>query len=281
VIVRVKQYCQLLTKLCIATVLLLTALSLQARERIISTDAGTTNILAAVGLQTDLVGFDVTSWNPSLAQSNIANIGYHRRLSAEGLLSLQPTLVVGNDSMGPPEVITALRSANVDLLLLPTAHDLETLKANLQQLLSALALTENTRPVLQSLQALEKQLQQQQRFSGKRMAFLLQHDGRMRLAGKGTSGSALIALMGAETVGDFEQYREVSAESLLALQPEVILVASDGLETSAATALQQRYQALALTPAGKQGMILDVNSRALVAGLSIDAVAEAVRLSTP
>ena len=51
-----------------------------------------------------LVAVDVTSNYPEEA-SLLPSIGYVRALSAEGILSLNPSIVIGEDDMGPPEVI--------------------------------------------------------------------------------------------------------------------------------------------------------------------------------
>ncbi|MGB0733410.1 MAG: ABC transporter substrate-binding protein [Pontibacterium sp.] len=72
------------------------------QERLISTDANATQILFKLGMGDKIIAVDVTSKLPAQADS-LPNVGYHRRLSGEGLLSLNPSLVIGSNHMGPPE----------------------------------------------------------------------------------------------------------------------------------------------------------------------------------
>lgn len=65
-----------------------------AAERIISAGSSVTELILALGAEQQLVGIDVTSVAPpSLA---LPKVGYHRQLSAEGLLALEPTQLLGS-----------------------------------------------------------------------------------------------------------------------------------------------------------------------------------------
>ena len=37
-------------------------------------------------------------------------VGYHRALSAEGILSLHPTAIIHDDNIGPPQVVEQIKS---------------------------------------------------------------------------------------------------------------------------------------------------------------------------
>ena len=93
-------------------------------HRIISTDASVTNLLFDFGMQDNLIAVDVTSQLPKGFKS-LPNVGYHRNLSAEGLLSLKPSIVIGSDLMGPDNVIQALNQAEVPFLQLPIAKTVD------------------------------------------------------------------------------------------------------------------------------------------------------------
>ena len=54
--------------------------------------------------------------------SEFPSVGYVRALSAEGLLSLNPTLVLGESDMGPPEVLAQVRRTGVDTVVVPEVH---------------------------------------------------------------------------------------------------------------------------------------------------------------
>lgn len=62
--------------------------------------------------------------------------------------------------------------------------------------------------------------------TNQRVAFLFSMDpSKLRLTGTGTSGEAFIDLTQAQNVADFNNYQNVSSESLLALAPDIIIVA--------------------------------------------------------
>ncbi|MDD1829549.1 ABC transporter substrate-binding protein, partial [Photobacterium sp. ZSDE20] len=69
------------------------------QPRIISAGSAVTELVLALGAEEQLVGIDVTSRFPQ--SDNLPKIGYHRNLSAEGLLALEPTTLIGSDEMGP------------------------------------------------------------------------------------------------------------------------------------------------------------------------------------
>lgn len=247
-------------------------------QRIISTDAGATDLIFSLALEQSLIAVDVTTQLPKDFKA-LPNIGYHRNLSAEGLLSLKPTAVIGSEHMGPPPVVNALQHAGVQLVRLPSARTSQQLRSNISELASALKQDEQGTLLLKYL---DKQLAtlNQQPLKGQKIAFLLSMDSaKLRLAGTGSSGVALIELLGGESVAVFKNYQTVSAESLMAMQPDIILVAGND-QATAVKELLAVNPILLHSPAGLNNDIIAVNSSTLVAGLSVAAVDEALRLVT-
>ena len=52
-------------------------------------------LILALGGEQSLVATDISSVEPK----NLPRVGYHRALSAEGILSLAPTRLIGSDEM--------------------------------------------------------------------------------------------------------------------------------------------------------------------------------------
>jgi iron complex transport system substrate-binding protein len=249
-------------------------------ERIISTDSFVTELVSALGQQERLVAIDVTSRQPP-GVDTLPNIGYHRNLSAEGLLSLRPTLVIGSQHIGPPNVVQALAAANIPLIRLPSALSLAQLESNINALALALAQPDKGSKLIRGLyetqQAVDS-LALSLSFKNKRIAFLLNMSpDKLRLAGLGTSGQAFIELLGATNVASFENYQNVSAESLLAMQADMVLVAGQSPST-AVDSLLSAHPVLAFSVAAKSKAILSIDGSTLVAGLSLAAVEEALRV---
>ncbi len=250
--------------------LLVSMLSWAEPSRVISTDARVTEMLLALGAKQQLVAVDVTSAVP-----NLPSIGYHRQLPAEGLLSLQPDLIIGSEHMGPESTLETLKRAKVDVLKLPTAAHAADLSKQLVILGQRLGRQAQAQHLTNQL-AMELDQLRAHDLQGRKVAFLLMLDStKLRVAGQNTAGHAFIEMLGGQNAVDFANYRTLSAESLIALQPEVLLVASNSKGFSMAKLLSD-LPVLNATAAAKNDHIYQVDGSTLVAGLSMGAVQQAL-----
>lgn len=246
-------------------------------QRIISADSGSTELVVAFGLQKQLIAIDVTSTQPD-TDKPLPSVGYHRNLSAEGILSMKPDLLIGSTQMGPDHVIKQLHQSPVQLIQLPVANTTEQLNTNIRTLAQQLNLPQQGDALIQQNERLLSQLQAQS-LSHEKAVFLLNMDSKLRMAGAKTGGGALISLTGAQNLADYDNYRSVSAEALVALQPSLILVSTRD-DTAGIESFLQANPLLLHTPAGQQGKIIAVDGRTIVSGgLSVSALTEAKRLS--
>src|SRR5690348_12400272 len=63
------------------------------KDRIVSVSKQMTEFLFALNQGNKIVGIDLTSSYPPETK-NITTVGYHRHLSSEGIISLNPTIVL-------------------------------------------------------------------------------------------------------------------------------------------------------------------------------------------
>lgn len=103
-------------KLLITT--LLATLSAQAiaaddiASRVVSASNPLTQIVTALGAESTLVGIDKTSHtSPSL--NKVPDIGYRLSLSSEGILALNPDLVLLAFDSGPQTVLEQIKQSSV------------------------------------------------------------------------------------------------------------------------------------------------------------------------
>jgi heme transport system substrate-binding protein len=71
-------------------------------------------IIWALGAQDKVVGVDLSTTYPPDVK-NKQTVGYHRALSAEGILSLHPTAVIHDNNIGPPPVVQQLQQLNIPM----------------------------------------------------------------------------------------------------------------------------------------------------------------------
>ncbi len=253
-----------------------------AQERIISAGSAVTELILALHAEQSLIAVDVTSQLPEDQQ--LPKIGYHRRLSAEGLLALSPTKLIGSDEMGPASVLQQLKSTGVDIEVVNTQANVDGLKARIDQIAAIL----NKPQEAQQLKSLvDKQVQSlkvnQPTNQKKKVLFLLIHEGRAaNVAGTDTTPDAIINLAGAinPAADKITAYKPLSSESMVEMQPDVILVSGRSFEKlGGPDAIIKMMPLLAATPAGQNKQIMTIDGAALVGGLGLKSLAEAKRLN--
>ena len=83
-------------------------------ERIVCIGEAYNEMIYALGAEANLVGVDYSSTYPAQIK-NLPTVGYHRALSAEGILSLHPTLILHDDNIGPDNVVRQLQALHVPM----------------------------------------------------------------------------------------------------------------------------------------------------------------------
>ncbi|HEY7160680.1 MAG TPA: ABC transporter substrate-binding protein [Acidobacteriota bacterium] len=83
-------------------------------ERLVVISEVYNEIIWALGAQDSVVGVDLSSTYPPEVKK-VQNVGYHRALSAEGILSLHPTAVLHDNNIGPPQVVQQLESLSMPM----------------------------------------------------------------------------------------------------------------------------------------------------------------------
>lgn len=248
-------------------------------ERIISVDSNATEILLALGVGPQIVAIDITS-EPLLNGQHVEKLGYHRSLSAEAILSLQPDLIVGSDHTGPAPTLKAIENAQIDFIQLNSPETIADLNNNIRQLAEALVLEDIGQQLIDDLQTLETSITSHLNGSTLKMVFLLDlNDRGLSQAGRDTVGNALIKLLDGRNISEFNGYQSVSLESILVMNPDVIMVGRRGNGAPATEQLLTRYPLLKNTSAGQTKRIISIDASKLIAGLSISAVQQANQLA--
>ncbi|MDC5705220.1 hemin ABC transporter substrate-binding protein [Vibrio europaeus] len=276
-------YKKALLKTVTALSLSLLASTSFASERIVSAGSAVTELLIALNQQEKLVAVDVTSELPGSLQ--LPKIGYHRRLSAEGLLALGPNRLIGSDEMGPETALSQLRSAGVEVDIVNTKPTPEGLLERIDGI-AALTQAEQQasklkKQVTEQIASLEKNKSQQK--SAKKVLFLLIHEGRpANVAGRDTTPNAIIELAGGinPAASQLSSYKPLSTEAMVEMQPDIILVSGRSYnKLGGADEILKKMPMLAATPAGQNKLFIQIDGHALVGGLGLKSLSEAERLS--
>ncbi|WP_167147852.1 ABC transporter substrate-binding protein [Pseudomonas sp. OTU750018] len=242
-------------------------------QRWISSGGSLSEWVVALGGESRLVGVDSTSQHPESLRA-LPSIGYQRQLAAEGMLTLRPDMLIGSEEMGPPPVLAQLRGAGVLVEMLSSKADLSSLQASLQRIGTLLGEPQRAD---QAFAAYQQRLQQQADWlvnaqhqqAAPSVLLLLGHAGGSPMAGgKDTSADWLIERAGGRNLASHSGYKAMSTEALLALDPEVVIIADRSLSGDAAReALLQQNPALAATRAARNQRLLMLDPTLLVGGL--------------
>ena len=82
------------------------------KDRIVCVSKQLTELMFALHQGDKIVGLDLTSTYPPETK-NITRVGYHRHLSAEGIISLDPTIVIHQNDVAPPEVMPQIDKVGI------------------------------------------------------------------------------------------------------------------------------------------------------------------------
>ena len=240
------------------------AVEVRSVERIVSLDGITTEILFALGVGEKVVGRDDSSYYPPEAQ-RLPSVGYQFRLSAEGILSLKPTLVIGREDVRPKEVVEQLERAGVAVVLVPATPSVEGAKAKIRTVAKAVGRVEQGEALVRALERdllLLKAFQAQHAPKGRLKALFLylRSPGTTYVCGEGSTPVGVMALAGLDNAAQgIRECKPMTAESVVAARPEVIVVFKKGLESVGGLEGLLKLPGVAQTPAGEKRKVVTMD----------------------
>ena len=205
--------------------------------RIVVAGGSISEIIYFLGSQDKIVALDVTSNYPEIAKE-LPSIGYVRNLSAEGILSMNPSIILGEDDMGPPGVIKQLREVNIDLRIIPEKKTIDGILDKIYciaSIIDKVSQAENriNDYLIPDILRLEKSLQLSI-LNPKKVMFVFSIKGnKIIVGGSGTSGDGFIKMTGSKNIfGSFEGWKSVSQEAVIKENPYYIIMSQRDLHNS-------------------------------------------------
>jgi iron complex transport system substrate-binding protein len=224
-------------------------------SRIVSVGGAVTEILYELGLKDRIVAVDSTSLFPAEALQQKPNVGYMRALSAEGVLGLNPSLVLAIEGLGPKETVAVLEAATVPLVRVPDRFTAEGIVEKIRMVADVAgahargeALACQVGGDLAALERLRTKVTQPRKV----MFVLSLQGGKPMVAGRNTAADGIIKLAGAVNAIDaYEGYKQISDEAIIAAGPDTVLVmqrSQDNIDVATLFA----HAAFTMTPAAAQ-----------------------------
>ncbi len=237
-------------------------------SRIVVAGGSLTEILYDLGEEDRIVGVDTTSNHPEDA-ARFPSIGYVRALSAEGVLSLGPTLILGEEDTGPPNVVGQLRSVGVEIVLVPEEHSPEGIVDKVACVASVIGageaaaalMDERLRPAAERSRA--RMAARSERPRG--MLVLTLQDGSPLVAGLETSGDGVLRMAGAENAfGEVRGWKPISPEAMAVAAPDFLVITDRGVREAGGLEELLAHPTIALTPAAREGRVFTMDGMRLL-----------------
>ena len=198
-------------------------------SRIVVAGGSIAEILFFLDQQDKIVALDVTSTFPEQTK-DYPSIGYVRGLSTEGILSMNPSLIIGENDMGPPFVVSQLKETDIDFRTIPEEQSIEGVLQKIYCVASILDIKdiamEKIDIELSSSVTQLKDIVKSKKIEDVKVMLILSMKGSSPIvAGLNTSGHGFIEMLGAKNAFDsFEGWQVVSPESILKENPDFIIL---------------------------------------------------------
>lgn len=239
-------------------------------ERIVPLNGSLAELVFSLGLGPRVVARDVSTTFQQAAALPVVTQAHD--VSAEGVLSLHPTVVLADRSTGPAEAVEQIRAAGVPLLVLDDAKQLADIGPRIDTVAAALGVPAAG---AQLKARTEERLQQaggelKPAAARPKVAFLyLRGSASVFLLGGAASGAgSLIEAAGGADAGTAAgltgDFTPLTGEALVKAAPDAILVMSKGLESVGGVDGLLKLPGVAQTPAGLDRRIVSVEDGKLL-----------------
>nr|WP_157460632.1 ABC transporter substrate-binding protein [Deinococcus arboris] len=232
-------------------------------KRVVALNATTVELIYRLGKQATIVGTDITGTYPP---NKIPSVGHWAQLPAEGIIALKPDVVIGTaDNFAMPsnvKTVEQLRAAGVKVLVLPASDrgGLDGVKARLNMLGQVYNVQSAATSLSKSFDTTMQAVKANQPKTAPKVVFLYAHGPASGML-YGTDGGAneLITLAGGKNAATFKDTKELTAEALVAMNPDAIIMLTRGMEAVGNLDAVLKMPGVAQTNAGRNRRVYTVD----------------------
>jgi iron complex transport system substrate-binding protein len=230
-------------------------------DRVVCVSKQINEFIYAIGAQNHLVARDLTSiYPPEILK--LPSVGYHRALSAEGIISMQPSVFLTDGNVGPNAVLDQLREVGIPILLMDPGKSL----AGAQDLLTRLghyfhreeAATVALGAWKAGMDRALRDAEQWKEQSHRRVLIIhfgQENNNYLALASGGPAQQMLIWAGGQNAIAKVGGMARLTPELIAEAAPDVILATEVGFDRFGSAEKFAQLPGIDLTPAGKSGRI--------------------------
>lgn len=243
-------------------------------QRIVCIGQAYNEMIYALGAQGDLVGVDYSSTYPAEIKK-LPTVGYHRALSAEGILSLHPTLILHDNNIGPENVVRQLEALHVAMKTFQAKNDSAAgTEALLREMGTFFHKEKRAEELCARMESGIAQAATEVKKYGNSPRVAVIHFGRASnvylLVGNGGGGDAstagkMVELAGGQMAIQQEGMQRMASPELIAKSnPEVILMTEYGFDRLGSKEQAKTLPGVAQTDAARHNRIFRVSEHELM-----------------
>jgi iron complex transport system substrate-binding protein len=233
-------------------------------QRVVSVSKQINEFIYAIGAQDALIARDLTSVYPPQIKS-LPSVGYHRGLSAEGIISMKPRIFLTDGNVGPDAVLDQLKKVGIPIVVLNPGSTEDSAQALLTQLGQRFHREPAADSVLAQWKAgMARIAADSMGWKGKpKPRVLLMHFGQVinnyLAVNRGSPADRMIQYAGGlnaiDSVGGMTR---LSPELIAKAQPDVIIATDVGFDRLGAAKFAE-LPGVSLTPAARNGRIYRID----------------------
>lgn len=201
-------------------------------RRIITVGADLTEIVAELDGMERLVGCDRSSRRPA-AVRNRATIGVFRAISAEGVISLQPDILISTAQIGPDGVADQIAAAGIKVVFVDDEPTIAGIRRKIEKVAALIGRDERAREMIERIDRAADDLGRRVATSSRRpnLLFVIAADAGSAMAtGDIAPITAALALAGAGNAGNaWKNIKPISREAFITSPPDGLLTTPDVL----------------------------------------------------
>lgn len=241
-------------------------------QRIVCLSKHLTEMVYALGKGHNIVAVDLSSTYPDSAKL-LKTVGYHRALSPEGIISMNPNLVIHSNDIGPENVLPQITNAGLNIKAFGGANTFDSAKILLKELGNFFGVPAKADSIckkmdidLQKTDSVRKLLS-----SSDTPKVMIIHFGRANniyfvMSGRKGVGDKMIELAGAKVCHyDAKGAKQISAEAVAKANPDIIIATDYGYDQMGS---MEKFitdvPGVALTNAGKNKKVVRFEEHDLI-----------------
>lgn len=237
-----------------------------APQRILTLSGAITETVDALGLGNQIVAVDVTSIYPAYA-AKLPRVSQNRVLSAEGIISFSPDLVIAPEGDISKAIAYQLKSAGIQVLSIKQEFSPNGSIKFIRAVAAAVGQSPKGEVLVKQLSSNLQQTLTDISKNPKHPKVLFVYargTGVMMVAGKNTNMDAIISLAGGKNAAQgFSNYKPYTTEALVNANPDLILMFDFGYKSLGGINSILKMPGVSLTNAGKNKRIVQMDGELL------------------